>query len=182
GRGLRQGRHHRRRAASGDRPARRARGEARRRRGRPRGRVHRAHRQAAQGRGGHGARPDGQLRQARRGAHAVTAQAATGRTHAKAPPSWAGIAPSVVWVMWRREMLRYARDRSQLFGGLSRTVLWLVILGFGLGAALRQIEGYTYAQYILPGVIVLNVLFAALQCAISLVWDRQLGIFREVCV
>ena len=112
----------------------------------------------------------------------MTAQAATGRTHAKAPPSWAGIAPSVVWVMWRREMLRYARDRSQLFGGLSRTVLWLVILGFGLGAALRQIEGYTYAQYILPGVIVLNVLFAALQCAISLVWDRQVGIMREVLV
>src|SRR5690606_17563407 len=81
--------------------------------------------------------------------------------------SWAGIAPSVVLVMWRREMIRYWRDRSQIFGGFSRTVLWLVILGFGLGAALREIEGYSYAQYILPGVIVLNVLFASLQCAIS---------------
>src|SRR5690606_17106208 len=110
------------------------------------------------------------------------AQAATGRTHAKAPPSWAGIAPSAVWVMWRREMLRYARDRSQLFGGLSRTVLWLVILGFGLGAALRQIVGYTYGNYIIPGVIGLTVLFAALQSAISLVWERQVGIMGEVLV
>lgn len=92
------------------------------------------------------------------------------------------LAPRVVWVMWRRELLRYRRDRSQLFGGFSRTVLWLVILGFGLGAALRQIEGYTYAQYIFPGVITLNVLFASLQSAIALVWDREVGLLREVQV
>jgi ABC-2 type transport system permease protein len=88
----------------------------------------------------------------------------------------------VVGVMWKREMLRYARDRSQLFGAVSRTVLWLLILGFGLGAALREIEGYTYAQYILPGVITLNVLFASLQCAVAIVWDREVGLLREVMV
>jgi ABC-2 type transport system permease protein len=79
-------------------------------------------------------------------------------------------------------MLRYWRDRSQLFGGFSRTVLWLIILGFGLGAALRQIEGYSYAQYILPGVVTLNVLFASLQSAIAIVWDREVGLLREVLV
>lgn len=90
--------------------------------------------------------------------------------------------PRVVWAFWRRELLRYRRDRSQLFGGFSRTVLWLIILGFGLGSSLRQIEGYTYAQYILPGVIILNILFASLQSAIALVWDREVGILREVLV
>lgn len=89
---------------------------------------------------------------------------------------------AVVRVMWRRELLRYARDRSQLFGGFSRTILWLVILGFGLGASFRDIEGYTYSQYIFPGVIVLNILFAALQSAVALVWDREVGLLREVLV
>jgi ABC-2 type transport system permease protein len=89
---------------------------------------------------------------------------------------------AVAGVMWRRELLRYARDRSQIFGGVSRTVLWLVILGFGLGASLREIEGYSYAQYILPGVITLNILFASLQCAIALVYDREVGLLREVAV
>ena len=89
---------------------------------------------------------------------------------------------AVVGVMWKREMLRYGRDRSQIFGAVSRTVLWLVILGFGLGASLREIEGYTYAQYILPGVITLNVLFASLQSAIALVYDREVGLLREVIV
>jgi ABC-2 type transport system permease protein len=84
--------------------------------------------------------------------------------------------------MWHRELLRYVRDRSQIFGALSRTVLWLVILGFGLGAALRQIEGYSYAQYILPGVVTLNLLFTSLQCAIQLVWDREVGLLRSVIV
>ncbi|MDR9391755.1 MAG: ABC transporter permease [Trueperaceae bacterium] len=84
--------------------------------------------------------------------------------------------------MWKRELLRYRRDRSQIFGGVSRTVLWLLILGFGLGAALREIEGYSYAQYILPGVITLNILFSSLQAAIALVWDREVGLLREVIV
>jgi ABC-2 type transport system permease protein len=88
----------------------------------------------------------------------------------------------LVGVFWRRELQRYRRDRSQLFGGFARTVLWLIILGFGLGAALREIEGYTYAQYILPGVVTLNVLFASLQSAIALVWDREVGVMREVLV
>ena len=34
--------------------------------------------------------------------------ATAGRPAATGPRSWAGIAPSVVWVMWRREMLRYS--------------------------------------------------------------------------
>jgi ABC-2 type transport system permease protein len=88
----------------------------------------------------------------------------------------------VVGVMWWRELVRYRRDWSQIFGAVSRTLLWLVILGFGLGATLKEIEGYTYAQYILPGVITLNVLFASLQSAIALVWDRQVGLLRQVLV
>lgn len=90
--------------------------------------------------------------------------------------------PRVVGVAWWREVVRYRRDRSQIFGAVSRTVLWLVILGFGLGATLKEIEGYTYAQYILPGVVTLNVLFASLQSSMALVWDRQVGLMREVLV
>jgi len=88
----------------------------------------------------------------------------------------------IVFVMWRREMRRYLADKSQIFGGFSRTVLWLLILGFGLGATLREIEGYSYAQYILPGVMVLNVLFASLQSAFGLVKDQKLGLLRQVVV
>src|SRR5690554_5364940 len=93
-----------------------------------------------------------------------------------------GLDVRVIWVMWRREIVRNLRERSQPFGALSRTILWLVILGFGLGASLRDIEGFTYAQYIFPGVMTLNVLFASMQSAVALVWDREVGLLREVLV
>lgn len=48
----------------------------------------------------------------------------------------------VVGVMWWRELVRYRRDSSQIFGAISRTLLWLVILGYGLGATLKEIEGF----------------------------------------
>ncbi len=92
------------------------------------------------------------------------------------------VVPSVIFIMWRRELLRFSRDRSQLFGAFSRTVLWLLILGYGLGAALREIEGYPYSHYVLPGVVVLNVLYASLQSSIALVWDKNVGLLREVLV
>lgn len=94
----------------------------------------------------------------------------------------AGLDLRVIAMLWRREVTAYLSDRTQIFGGVSRTVLWLVILGFGLGATLREIEGYTYSQYILPGVMVLNVLFASMQSAFGLVYDRKHGLLRQVVV
>jgi ABC-2 type transport system permease protein len=88
----------------------------------------------------------------------------------------------VVAAMWRRELLRYRRDRSQWFGGVSRAILWLIILGYGIGASYTNIEGYTYTQYILPGVAALNIIFASMQSAIALVWDRDVGLMREILV
>ena len=88
----------------------------------------------------------------------------------------------IVLAVWQRELLRYRRDRTQWFGGISRTVLWLVILGYGIGSSYTNIEGYTYTQYILPGVVTLNILFASMQSAISLVWDREVGLMREILV
>lgn len=96
--------------------------------------------------------------------------------------TFAAIDPRVVGAIWKREIMGYLRDRSQIFGGFSRTVLWLVILGYGLGATLREIEGYSYTQYILPGVMVLNVLFAAMQSAFALVYDRNHGLLRQILV
>jgi ABC-2 type transport system permease protein len=103
------------------------------------------------------------------------------RSDLRSPPTLLQEA-RVALALWRRELLRYRRDRAQWFGGISRTILWLVILGYGIGASYTNIEGYTYTQYILPGVVTLNIIFASMQSAIALVWDRQVGLMREVLV
>ena len=92
--------------------------------------------------------------------------------------------------LWLREVRRSFRDRGQLIGGISRPILWVVILGIGLNPYFRgEVFGkvnfvvpFTYLQFIFPAVIVLNILFTSVQSAVSVIWDREFGFLREVLV
>lgn len=92
--------------------------------------------------------------------------------------------------LWLREVKRSFRDRGQLIGGVSRPILWVIILGIGLNPYFRgEVYGkttfavpFTYLQFIFPAVIVLNILFTSVQAAVSVIWDREFGYLREVLV
>lgn len=92
--------------------------------------------------------------------------------------------------LWLREVKRAFRDRGQLIGGVSRPILWVVILGIGLNPYFRgEVYGkatfvvpFTYLQFIFPAVIALNILFTSVQSAVSVIWDREFGFLREVLV
>ena len=92
--------------------------------------------------------------------------------------------------LWLREVKRSLRDRGQLIGGISRPILWLLILGIGLSPYFRgEVYGkvtfvvpFTYLQFIFPAVIALNILFTSVQSAVSVIWDREFGFLREVLV
>ncbi len=95
-----------------------------------------------------------------------------------------------VYAIWLREIKRALRDRGQLVGGISRPLLWVLILGIGLNPYFRaEIYGevrfvvpYTYLQFIFPAVIVLNIMYTAVQSAVSVIADREFGFLREVLV
>lgn len=97
---------------------------------------------------------------------------------------------SGLFAIWLREIKRAIRDRGQLIGGISRPLLWVLILGIGLNPYFRgEIYGevrfvvpYTYLQFIFPAVIALNILYTSVQSAVSVIWDRQFGFLREVLV
>ena len=92
--------------------------------------------------------------------------------------------------LWLREVKRSFRDRGQLIGGVSRPILWVLILGIGLNPYFRgEVYGkvtfvvpFTYLQFIFPAVIALNILFTSVQSAVSVIWDREFGFLREVLV
>src|SRR5690606_27433709 len=119
-------------------------------------------------------------------------QVVTERTRRAAPSglkdAW-GIACGVHAIWWR-EVKRSIKDKGQLVGGVSRPLLWVLILGVGLNpyfrgevmADVRFIVPYTYLQFIFPAVIVLNILYTSIQSAVSLIWDREFGFLREVLV
>lgn len=92
--------------------------------------------------------------------------------------------------IWLREVKRSIRDRGQLVGGVSRPILWVLILGIGLNPYFRgEVYGevtfvvpFTYLQFIFPAVVALNIMYTSVQSAVSVIWDREFGFLREVLV
>jgi ABC-2 type transport system permease protein len=95
-----------------------------------------------------------------------------------------------IYAIWLREVKRALRDRGQLVGGVSRPLLWVLILGIGFNpyfraevyGEVRFVVPYTYLQFIFPAVIALNIMYTSVQSAVSLIWDREFGFLREVLV
>jgi len=64
-------------------------------------------------------------------------------------------------------------------------LLWLVIFGVGIGAALRggfELPNITYQELIFPGIIGQTLLFTAMFIGISIIWDREFGFMKEILV
>ncbi len=85
-------------------------------------------------------------------------------------------------MIWRRDMVRLWRQRTRLLGAVARALVWLFALGFGLRGSLGSIAGFSYEQFVFPGVIAMTVIFSGLQSAISIVYDREFGFLKEVQV
>lgn len=104
------------------------------------------------------------------------------------PGPWAMI--EGVYTIWLREIRKALRDRGQLIGGISRPILWVLILGIGMNPYFRgEIFGevrfvipFTYLQFIFPAVIALNIMYTSVQSAVSLIADREFGFLREILV
>jgi ABC-2 type transport system permease protein len=87
-------------------------------------------------------------------------------------------------IVWRRELIRFRTDRLRAITSLIQPVLFLFILGTGLGSiAGRGLPpGISFRTFIYPGVVAMGVLFTAIFSAGSIVWDREFGFLREMLV
>jgi len=84
-------------------------------------------------------------------------------------------------MIWLRDLIRHLRDRVRVLGSISRPILWLLVMGTGLRAAFN-VQGITYTHFIFPGIIAMNLIFAAMQSTISIIWDREFGFLKEILV
>ena len=94
-------------------------------------------------------------------------------------------------IIWRRDLIRYWRDRMRVFASLAQPILFLFVFGSGLSSALRggstgglggAGSSLQYSQFIFPGIIGMSVLFTSIFGAMSIVWDREFGFLKEVLV
>jgi len=87
-----------------------------------------------------------------------------------------------VRVVWRRELLRFLRNRLRLVTSFVQPVLFLLVLGTGLSSLVASGGGVDFKTFMFPGILAMTVLFTALFSAISIVWDREFGFLREMLV
>jgi ABC-2 type transport system permease protein len=86
-------------------------------------------------------------------------------------------------MVWRRELIRFFRNRIRIFTSLMQPILFLFVLGSGLGGITRGVTGnLSFKTFMFPGVLAMAVLFTAIFSAISIVWDREFGFLREMMV
>lgn len=87
-----------------------------------------------------------------------------------------------IYVICIREFIKFFREKSRLLGTIARPVLWLFVVGNGMNALIRPEEGFSYLQFIFPGMIGMTILFASIFSSISIVWDREFGFMKEMLV
>lgn len=86
-------------------------------------------------------------------------------------------------VVWEREMIRFRRDATRVVSSLVQPVLFLFVLGSGLGSLMQTgAGGVDFRTFLFPGVLAMSVLFTAAFSGISMVWDREFGFLREMLV
>ena len=88
-----------------------------------------------------------------------------------------------VRVVWKRELIRFSRDRLRIVVQLVQPFLFLFVLGTGLQRiAAAGTHGVDLRTFVYPGVLCMAVMFTALFSAASIVWDREFGFLREMMV
>ena len=91
-----------------------------------------------------------------------------------------------LYTLWLREVKRYIRDRVRIISSFVQPLLWLVVFGSGIGAALGRgslgIPGLSYQEQIFPGIVAQTMLFTAMFMGISVIWDRDFGFLKEILV
>ena len=85
-------------------------------------------------------------------------------------------------VVWRRELVRFSRDRTRMLTGLVQPLLFLFVLGTGLSSLVARGTDLDFRTFLYPGIVAISVLFTATFAGISLVWDREWGFLREMMV
>lgn len=112
----------------------------------------------------------------------VTVRPAPAARLARVPVSAFAQDFAVVSVLWRRDLVRFFREKSRVVGALVQPLLFWLIIGSGMSAtfALPGAGNVGYLEYFFPGVIVMVTLFTSIFATMSVIEDRSRGFLQGV--
>lgn len=89
-----------------------------------------------------------------------------------------------IYVLWLREMKRFLRAKSRIFGALAMPLFFLAFLGLGF----RRMpipgidESVNYINFLVPGILGMSLLFSSTFGGLSVLWDKEFGFLKEIMV
>ena len=86
-----------------------------------------------------------------------------------------------IYALWYREIKVFLRERSRVILSIINPLLWLLIIGGGLGSAV-SFAGFNYQTFIYPGILLQTALFSSIFFGVYIVWDKKIDFMKEVLV
>jgi len=87
------------------------------------------------------------------------------------------------YVMAEMEVRKLLHDPTELIMRAVQPILWLGIFGEAM-SKIRAIptEGFTYLQFITPGILTQSVTFVAVFYGLAIIWERDIGLLPKFLV
>jgi ABC-2 type transport system permease protein len=91
---------------------------------------------------------------------------------------------TAIHVMWLREMKRFGRSKSRIFGSLAMPLFFMAFLGLGFSRmAVPGVSGdVQYIRFLVPGILGMTLLFSSTMQGMSVLWDKEFGFLKEILV
>jgi ABC-2 type transport system permease protein len=88
----------------------------------------------------------------------------------------------VIYTLWLRQIKRFFRAKSRIFGAVGQPLLFLIALGYGIGSIYAKAGQGNYLEFLVPGIMAQTVLFSAMFYGAMIMFDRQFGFLKETLV
>jgi ABC-2 type transport system permease protein len=87
-----------------------------------------------------------------------------------------------LYALWFREFRVFLRERSRLIASIFTPVLWLFVIGSGIGSSVHLSTGTDYQKFIFPGIISMSIIFSSVFFGSYIIWDRKFDFLKSVMV
>ena len=88
----------------------------------------------------------------------------------------------VIYILWERQLKRYLRSKTRIFGSLAQPLFFLLALGAGFGPVFSKAGEGNYIQFLVPGIISMTLIFTSVFSGMEIIWDKQFGFLKETLV
>ena len=89
-----------------------------------------------------------------------------------------------MWTLVKREIVRSLKIINQvIWPPIITTVLYVFVFGLALGSRIPVVDGVSYAQFLIPGLIMLQVIDSSYgECSSSLFQGRFMNSIQELLI